>query len=241
VYWPSFRDQDLSSDRGTQYDSDRASFNHWQSEAASALINFRVFLMKDLASIFELSTDCLPHNERIAYWREQYGHVLLRVDLEPARDVAFRACMKSLSLSGLQIFEASSSPATISRSGDYLADGNDDAVLVMNRMGIAAVSSGSREQILREHEAILVMGNEPGSYYRPNPGQSLTVRVPRPMLRSIVADPDDSFMRVIPRNRSRAALPLRRLAAQDWWIFGFGAIEALRTSYSGFARAHARR
>ena len=162
--------------------------------------------MTNLASIFELSTDCLPHNERIAYWREQYGHVLLRVDLEPARDVAFRACMKSLSLSGLQLFEASSSPARISRSGEYLADGNDDAVLVMNRMGIATVSSGGREQILREQEAILVMGNEPGSYYRPNQGHSLTIRVPQSMLRSIVADPDDSVMRLIPRNRSSLGL-----------------------------------
>jgi AraC-like DNA-binding protein len=162
--------------------------------------------MKDPASIFELSTDCLPHNERIACWREQYGHVLLRVDLEPAKDVAFRASMKSLSLSGLQIFEASSSPARLSRTGEHLADGDDYAGLIMNRMGIAAVSSGGREQILREQEAILIMGNEPGSYYRPNPGQSLTVRVPRHLLRSLVADPDDAFMRVIPRTRSSLGL-----------------------------------
>jgi AraC-like DNA-binding protein len=175
--------------------------------------------MTDLTSIFELSTDCLPHNERIAYWREQYGHVLLRVDLEPARDVAFRACMKSLSLSGLQVFEASSSPARISRSGEYLADGNDDAVLIMNRMGIAAVSSGDREQILREQEAILVMGSEPGSYHRPNPGQSLTVRVPRPLLRSIVADPDNSFMRLIPRNRGALGL----LSHYAGWLLRVGA------------------
>jgi len=79
-------------------------------------------------------------------------------------------------------------------------------VLVMNRMGIATVSSGGREQILREQEAILVMGNEPGSYYRPNQGHSLTIRVPQSMLRSIVADPDDSVMRLIPRNRSSLGL-----------------------------------
>src|SRR5436190_7762172 len=59
------RNQDLSSDRGTQHNADRGSFNHWQNEATSASINFRVFLMTNPASIFELSTDCLPHNERI--------------------------------------------------------------------------------------------------------------------------------------------------------------------------------
>ena len=57
------------------------------------------------AHIVEFSTDFLPEADRIAYWREHYGHVMLRVDLEPARDVAFHACMTSLSLPGLQLIE----------------------------------------------------------------------------------------------------------------------------------------
>lgn len=87
------------------------------------------------ARIVEFSTDFLPEEDRIAYWREHYGHVMLRVDLEPAKDLAFQACMTSLSLPGLQLVEGSSSPARISRTGIYLADGNDDAVLAINRRG----------------------------------------------------------------------------------------------------------
>src|SRR6476660_7325125 len=105
--------------------------------------------MTDLDNrIVEFSTDHLPEEDRIAYWREHYGHVMLRVDLEPARDVAFHACMTSLSLPGLQLIEGTSSPARISRTGAYLADGNDDALLAINRSGIATVRSGGREQIL---------------------------------------------------------------------------------------------
>jgi AraC-like DNA-binding protein len=178
--------------------------------------------MSNSPRIVEFSTDFLPHKERVAYWREHYGHVMLRVDLEPARDVAFRACMKSVSLSGLQLFESSLSPARISRTGEYLADGNDDAVLAINRRGIAAVSSGGREEVLREQEAILMIGNEPTSFYRATPGQSFTLRVPRPMLRSIVADPDDSVMRLIPRNRGALGL-LSHYA--DWLLRVGGSLD----------------
>jgi len=170
------------------------------------------------ARIVEFSTDFLPEEERIAYWREHYGHVMLRVDLEPARDVAFHACMTSLSLPGLQLIEASASPARVSRTGAYLADGNDDAVLAINRTGIAAVRSGGREQVLHEQEAILMMGNEPTSFCRTSPGHSFTLRVPRAMLGSIVADAEDIAMRVIPRNRSALGL-LSRYAG---WLLRVG-------------------
>jgi len=100
---------------------------------------------------------------------------MLRVDLEPAKNVAFQARMASLSLPGLQLIEASASPARVSRTGQYLADGNDDAVLAINRTGIAAVSSGGREEVLHEQEAILMMGNEPTSFYRTDPGRSFTL------------------------------------------------------------------
>jgi len=170
------------------------------------------------ARIVEFSTDFLPEEDRIAYWREHYGQVMLRVDLEPAKDVAFQACMTSLSLPGLQLIEGASSPARISRTGQYLADGNDDAVLAINQTGVASVWSGGREQILREQEAILMLGNEPTSFQRTSPGRSFTLRVPRAMLRSIVADADDAAMRLIPRNRAALGL-LSRYAG---WLLRVG-------------------
>lgn len=150
--------------------------------------------------IVEFSTDFLPETDRISYWREHYGHVVLRADFEPARDVAFHACIASLSLPGLQLSEASSSPVRISRTGEYLADGNDDFVLTINRKGgIATISSGGREQILREQEALLLIASEPTSFCRTNAGQSFTcgcrgpcsVRLPRmPMVPSCVQYPE---------------------------------------------------
>ncbi|MGC2320176.1 MAG: AraC family transcriptional regulator [Bradyrhizobium sp.] len=169
--------------------------------------------------IVEFSTDFLPETDRISYWREHYGHVVLRADFEPARDVAFHACIASLSLPGLQLSEASSSPVRISRTGEYLADGNDDFVLTINRKGgIATISSGGREQILREQEALLLIASEPTSFCRTNAGQSFTLRVPRAVLRSITADADGAVMRPIPRNRGALGL----LSRYGGWLLRAG-------------------
>ena len=72
--------------------------------------------------ILEFSTDGVPERDRIAFWREHYGQVMLRVDIEPAPDIVFEARNRCLSLTGLQLMEGASSPARISRRGRYLAD-----------------------------------------------------------------------------------------------------------------------
>jgi len=158
------------------------------------------------ARFLRFSTESLPERDRIAYWREHYGHIMLRVDLEPDKDASFEACMSSLALPGLQLMEASSSPARISRTGAYLADGNDDAVMAINRAGSAIVTSGRREQRLEENEAILLSGNEPTSFHRTSMGESFTLRVPRAMLASAIVDTDDAVMRVIPRENGALKL-----------------------------------
>jgi AraC-like DNA-binding protein len=156
--------------------------------------------------IIEFSTDDVPERDRISCWREHFGRVMLRVDLEPARDTAFEARMSSMLLPGLQLMEASSSPATISRGGEYLADGNDDIMLAMNRTGSAFVSSGNRQQSLRPHEAILLSGREAGSFHRTTLGRSITLRVPRAIFESAVVDIDNRLMRPISGDRGAVKL-----------------------------------
>jgi AraC-like DNA-binding protein len=173
-------------------------------------------------STVEFSTDHLPEKDRIPYWREHYAHVMLRADLEPARDVAFEASITSLSLPALQMITASLSPARISRTGQYLADGNDDIVLCINQTGLANVVSGGRERSLGEREAVLLSGGEAASFDRVKQGGSFTLRVPRAVLESTVVDVDDALMRPIPADRGAlkllvdyAGLLLNESAAMD--------------------------
>jgi AraC-like DNA-binding protein len=175
------------------------------------------FMTDNGARIFKFSTDLMPEQDRIAICREHYGHIMLRVDLEPAKDASFRANLTSLVLPGLQLIETSLSPAIISRRGEYLADGNDDAVLVINRAGSAIVHSGGREQSLPENHAILLTGNEPTSFDRISKGQSIMVRVPRATLASTV-NADEAVMRLIPQDRGA----LRLLSYYSGWLFKAG-------------------
>jgi hypothetical protein len=94
--------------------------------------------MTDLTPrIVEFSTVGIPERDRVMFWREHYGQVMLRVDIEPAPDRAFEASNRCLSLPGLQLLEGASSPVRISRSGRYLADGNGDVVLASGALARA--------------------------------------------------------------------------------------------------------
>jgi AraC-like DNA-binding protein len=177
--------------------------------------------MTDIGSrIVEFSTDRIPEKDRIAVWREHYGKVMLRVDIEPARETSFQARIASLALPGLQVLESSSSPAKISRSGRYLADGNDDVVFAINRSGSAIVSSNGRERILGEGDAVVLFGGEAASFQRTRAGQSSTLRVSRAMFESTVVSVDDVLMRPITGDRSA----LKLLADYTSWLMKAGSL-----------------
>lgn len=171
--------------------------------------------------ILEFSTDGIPEGDRTAFWREHYGHVMLRVDIEPAPDMLFEASSRCLSLPGLLLMEGSSSPVKISRGGQYLADGNDDVVLAINRSGSVVVNSNGREQSLGDGEAIVLSGGEAASFHRTSLGRSFALRVPRTMFESTVVSLDDALMR--PISSDRGALKLMEDYAG--WLLNAGNID----------------
>ena len=72
----------------------------------NGFIIFGTANMTDLgARIFEFSTDELAEQDRIAFWREHFGHVMLRVDIEPTVDQAFIARSRTLAPPGSQLME----------------------------------------------------------------------------------------------------------------------------------------
>jgi AraC-like DNA-binding protein len=168
---------------------------------------FGVANMTDLGTrVFEFSTDQLAEQDRIPFWREHYGQVMLRVDIEPAADQAFVARNRTLALPGLQLMEGSSSPVRITRGGQYLDDGNDDIMFAINRSGSAIIESCGRSQTLKDHEAVVLSCGEAAAFERTSTGQSFTLRVPRATLDKTILRVDDAVMRTIPADRGSMLL-----------------------------------
>src|ERR1700760_4870944 len=178
--------------------------------------------MTNLAHRFlEFSTDGVPERDRTAIWREHYGHVMLHVDIEPAPDMLFEARNRCLALPGLQLKDGASSPVKISRSGRFLADGNDDIVLAINRSGSAIISSRGREESLRAGEAMVLSAGEPVCFNRTSHGQSFTLRVPRVMFESTVVSVDDALMRPIAADGGA----LKLMDDYACWLFNAGSVD----------------
>jgi len=180
--------------------------------------------MSDLnPRIVEFSTDHIPEPERAAFWREHYGQVMLRVDFEPAPDVAFKASNRALTLPGLQLLDAWATPARISRSGRHLADGTDNLILAINREGSAFVEQGRQSHELREGEAIILSGTDAGTFHRVSNGRSFTLLVPRVMIEAADVSVADAVMRPIAANQGALQL-LDHYAS--WLMSSGGAIDA---------------
>jgi AraC-like DNA-binding protein len=180
-------------DRGLLGESKDRSAQSWLPDAPA------VMSAPHALSSERFSTDDLPAKDRVAMWREHFGRTALRVEIEPTEESSFEACVTSHILPGLHVLLAKLSAARITRTRELIADGNDDLILVVNRSGNIAVSGRGREVLLREGDALLRSSDEVTVFERRSHGDSLTFRIPRSILSSLVVDVDGAIMRLIPR------------------------------------------
>jgi AraC-like DNA-binding protein len=153
------------------------------------------------------STADLPEKNRVATWREQYGHTVLRAHIEPDDDASYEAAVASRALPGLQLVAGRFKAGRTIRTREMAADGNDDLYLFVNRRGDSTVSQRGREVALCENAALLTSSGEPVMFHRrSSSGECIAVRIPYAMLSPMVVDVDDAIMHRIPPNT--AALKL---------------------------------
>jgi AraC-like DNA-binding protein len=143
------------------------------------------------------STEDIPEADRVAKWREHHASVALNVEIEPAHDHPFKACCVSRILPVLHLLSVTMSPARVART--RVADGNDELALFVNRTGHVTVSSRGREVPLAPGDGVLISSDDVMICDRLSHGESLSLRVPRSVLSSIVIGIDDAVMRPIPR------------------------------------------
>jgi len=155
------------------------------------------------------STAALAQPDRVALWREHYAHTIFRAEVQPVCAASFQAAVISRALPELQLLSGALSPVRIERTREFLADGNDDVALIINRAGRISASACGREVTLREGDAVLINSGEMGVFDRSTAGGSFSIRIPHSVLAPLVVDLDDAVMRLIPR----CASALRLLAS----------------------------
>lgn len=146
----------------------------------------------------ELSSADLPEENRVAVWREHYGRRVLKVDIEPMRDAPFHATVMSRAFPGLHLMSGEVSPVRISRPREFLADGNDDLALVINRAGAIAATAPGCELALGPGDAVLISSSATTAFERSSSGRSFSIRIPRPVLSALIVDVDRAAMRPVP-------------------------------------------
>jgi AraC-like DNA-binding protein len=150
-------------------------------------------------STVRFSTADLPEKDRVAIWRDHYCRMALKLDIEPFSDAPLECSILTRALPGVQMMSTAMSPVRITRTREFLADGNGDLIFIINQSGSVIAQSRGRDIVMREGDALLMSTGEVKVFDRRVHGGSLSFRIPRSILTSIVVDVDDVVMQLIPR------------------------------------------
>jgi len=180
-------------------------------------------------STVRFSTADLPEKDRAAFWREQCCRVSMKLDIEPISDSPLECAVLIRALPGVQIMSTAMSPTRITRTREFLADGNGDFIFIINQSGSVNAQSRGRDIVLREGDAVLMSTGDVKVFDRPVHGGSLSFRISRSILSSIVPDIDDVVMHLIPQ-KSEALKLLAGYAAPLFHDIALATPEFRRTA-----------
>jgi AraC-like DNA-binding protein len=150
-------------------------------------------------STVRFSTADFPEKDRAAIWREHCFRMSMKLDVEPINNAPLECSVLIRALPGVQMMSTAMSPTRITRTREFAANGNGDLIFIINQSGTATTQSRGRDIVLREGDAVLMSAAEAKVFDRPVHGGSLSFRISRSILSSIVADVDDVIMQLIPQ------------------------------------------
>ena len=134
------------------------------------------------SSAFHLSTEAFPERERIAFWREEFGRTILKLDVDPIGPKEFQSEVVLRALPGLSLFSGQSSSVHF-RAPPSLAASNDDSVGLSRMLHNSAVAVHlGQEFTLANGDGVLLSCTDPLLYSLPMGGHSAAVRLSRPVL-----------------------------------------------------------
>jgi len=150
------------------------------------------------SSAFHLSTEAFPERERIAFWREEFGRTILKLDVDPIGSKEFRSEVVLRALPGLSLFSGKTSSVHF-RAPPALAASNDDSVVLQKMIHNTALTVHlGQESIVGPGDGVLLSCTDPLLFSVPLGGFSSAVRLSRPVLQALAPGLNDAYNRVIP-------------------------------------------
>jgi AraC-like DNA-binding protein len=171
-------------------------------------------MQQNHSEIVRLSTEDFPERDRVAIFREQFGRSQFGLDIAALPEVPFRLTSTMRSLPGAVITSNVGSGVRVWRTREFLADGRDDLIMIMNLQGPSVVAQRGEEIVLDAHSATLGTIGELGGILRPETNnRSLIVNLPRAAIGPLVPHADDAVLRPIAPDCAALRLLIRYAGA----------------------------
>lgn len=146
-----------------------------------------------------LSTSALPARDRLPVWREVFGQMMVRLDIEPAKDTAFHAEGELRVLPGAAFASVTATPFRVSRTPKLIAGDMADMVFLVTADVPLHVAQNGREQVLDAGDAIFVRGGERSAIASADRARLANISVPIDDLAPLLPDGRDPAMTVVSR------------------------------------------
>jgi AraC-like DNA-binding protein len=155
-----------------------------------------------MQQFLRFSTDNLPERDRVAIWIEVFGRYIVANKLEAAGSNPFSQNATMRSLPGLSLASMSCSGFRAWRTGEMLADGNDNLNIIINIAGSAEYRQFGRETLVNPHQAVLMSSGEECHGLSPVASRALMIGVPRQTVAAMVGDPEAMLCRTLPSSET---------------------------------------
>ncbi len=146
-----------------------------------------------------LSTAALPARDRLPVWREVFGQMMVRLDIEPAKDTAFHAEGELHMLPGVTLASVAATPFRVSRTRKLIAGDAADMVFLVTADIPLHVAQNGREHILDAGDAVFVRGCERSVIQSRDRAKFTNISVPADDLMPLLPACLDPAMTVVSR------------------------------------------
>lgn len=138
------------------------------------------------------TTDGLPLDHRVEYWRDLVGRFFARIDLNCRPDDTFRRKTTVWEMGALRFTTYGADGGTAHRRRCHIAlDGEETFCLLLVRNGRLHLRQLGRESVVQAGHLCLLDANEPYDFQQPEHLDMLTLRIPGDMLRLRLGEPAD--------------------------------------------------